>query len=128
MAHTELRHDLRRCLPFIRPHGRSVGVVLAVTLVSGCLPALEPLGLRAIFDRLAITPHPTARSLLGAVCFLVGLWVARWIFEQASVLLAWRVRLAINHSLLAETTARLHRLPLSYHQGHSVGETMTRVD
>ena len=43
-------------------------------------------------------------------------------------MVAWRVRLGVNRDLLADATARLHQLPLSYHQGRGVGETMTRLD
>src|SRR5690348_15645893 len=128
MAHTQLRRDLGRCLRYLRPHARDVGVVLAVTVISGGLPALEPLALRAVFDRLGAETRPSARALLGPVIFLAVLWTVRCAFERGQVLIAWRVRLAVNRDLLAEVTARLHRLPLAYHQGSGVGETMTRLD
>ena len=62
------------------------------------------------------------------MAFLATLWAARYVFERASVIVAWRVRLRVHRDILAEATARLHRLPLAYHQSRGVGETMTRLD
>jgi len=128
MQRTDLRRDLGRCLPFLRPYARWIALVLAITVAGSGLPALEPLGMRAIFDRLGDTPQGGTRVLLGPVAFLAAIWAARYVFERASVIVLWRVRLAFNRDLLAEATARLHRLPLAYHQSRSVGETMTRLD
>lgn len=128
MEQADLWRDLRRCVPFLRPYARWIGVVLAITVASSGLPALEPLGMRAIFDRLGDAPQGGARILMGPVACLAALWAARHVLERASVLVAWRVRLAFNRDLLAEATARLHRLPLAYHQERGVGETMTRLD
>jgi ATP-binding cassette subfamily B protein len=126
MAHTNLRRDLGRCVPYLRPYARRIALVLALTVIASGLPALEPLGLRAIFDHLV--DSPTARALVGPVLFLASLGVIRYALDRVSILVAWRVRLAVNRDLLAEATARLHVLPLSYHQGRGIGETMTRVD
>jgi ATP-binding cassette subfamily B protein len=121
--------ELGRCRPYLHPHARSIGVVLAVTVLASGLPALEPLGLRAVFDRLgAAAKGAGAGVLLGPVVFLAVLWVVRYALDLVSATVAWRVRLAVHRDLLAEAAARLHRLPLAYHQGRGVGETMTRLD
>lgn len=123
-------HYLRRSLAYLRPHGGRIAVVLALTLVASGLPTLEPLAQGAFFDR--ITRHAPGgidvRALLSPVLILIGLVAARQLAEGASALLAWRVRLRVNRELLADATARLHTLPLAYHQGRGVGDTMTRVD
>jgi ATP-binding cassette subfamily B protein len=122
-------HELARCRPFLRPYGRSIALVLGITVVASGLPALEPLGLRAIFDRLAGGGGlERARVLAGPVVFLMGLWIARYLLDLGSAVVAWRVRLAVHRDVLAEATARLHTLPLAYHQSRGVGETMTRLD
>ncbi|APR82326.1 ABC transporter, ATP-binding/permease protein [Minicystis rosea] len=106
--------------------------MLAVTVVSSGLPALEPLGFRAIFDRISgmarqqNMSHPDV--LLVPVVALAALWLTRYVLDLISALTAWRVRLHMHRDLLAEATERLHRLPLAYHQGRGVGETMTRID
>ncbi|MFT3766891.1 MAG: ABC transporter ATP-binding protein [Minicystis sp.] len=123
---------LGRCLPYLRAYQRSIVIVLAVTVVSSGLPALEPLGHRAIFDRISgmarrqNMAHPDV--LLWPVVALLTIWIARYVLDLISALVAWRVRLGVHRDLLAQATERLHRLPLAYHQGRGVGETMTRID
>jgi len=139
MPHQEGRHDSRqsiwrrlgRCLPYLRPYARRIFVVLAVTVVSSGLPALEPLGLRAIFDRIGAPLRHRgagAEALIPPVVALVVLWLSRYALDLVSAMVAWRVRLHVHRDLLARATERLHRLPLAYHQGRGVGETMTRLD
>jgi ATP-binding cassette, subfamily B, bacterial len=124
-------HRLGRCLPYLRPYKRRIGVVLAVTVVASGLPAMEPLGHRAIFDRIgpiAKRHGQGANHLLMPIGLLAALWLARYVLDIVSALFAWRVRLGVHRDLLARATERLHRLPLAYHQGRGVGETMTRLD
>jgi ATP-binding cassette subfamily B protein len=120
------RHDLRRSLAYLRPHAGAIALVLALTLGSSALPALEPLAHRAIFDRL--TAHASLREVLLPVLLLGALAAQRVLLSGAITKRVWRVRLRINRDILAETTARLHTLPIGYHQGRGVGETMTRLD
>src|SRR5579871_3366817 len=121
--------ELGRCRPYLRPHARSIGAVLGVTVLASGLPALEPLGLRAVFDRLgAATAGAGAEVLAWPVVLLALLWVVRYGLDLVSATVAWRVRLRVHRDLLAEAAARLHRLPLAYHQGRGVGETTTRLD
>ncbi len=124
-------HELGRCRPFLRPYARPITAVVVATVLASGLPALEPLGFRAVFDRLAAGTTGAAgaaRALEGPVGFLVALWLARYAFDLGTATMAWRVRLRVHRDLLAEATSRLHRLPLAYHQGRGVGETMTRLD
>lgn len=125
------RSRLGRCLPYLRPYKRGIGLVLALTVVSSGLPALEPLGHRAIFDSIGPIAKRHGRgaaALLFPIAALAALWLARYVFDVVTARFAWRVRLQVHRDLLAEATERLHRLPLVYHQGRGVGETMTRLD
>ncbi|MFT3770664.1 MAG: ABC transporter ATP-binding protein [Minicystis sp.] len=120
------QRDLRRSFAYLRPHAGRIAVVLALTLASSSLPALEPLVHRALFDRLAARA-PIFDVLLPVL--LLGLLTAnRVLLSSAITRRVWRVRLRINRHLLADATARLHALPIGYHQGRGVGETMTRLD
>ncbi len=124
-------HGLARCRPYLSPYARPITAVVAITILASGLPALEPLGFRAVFDRIGEASKgapPGAGVLVGPVIFLVALWLLRYALDLASARLAWRVRLRVHRDLLAEATARLHSLPLAYHQGRAVGETMTRLD
>src|SRR4051812_60751 len=112
MGHKEGRHESRksiwrrlgRCLPYLRPYKASVAAVVAITVVSSGLPAIEPLGHRAIFDRLGGVAGRAldARALAWPVLFLAALWALRYVFDLVSALVAWRVRLAVHRDLLAE--------------------------
>jgi ATP-binding cassette subfamily B protein len=121
-----LRRDLGRSLRYVRPHAGRIALVLGLTLASSSLPALEPLVHRALFDRLVA--QAPVRALLGPVLLLGALTAQRVWLTGLITRLVWRVRLRINRDLLADTTERLHTLPLRYHQGRGVGETMTRLD
>jgi len=123
-------HELGRCRPYLSPYSRPIAAVVAVTVVASGLPALEPLGFRAVFDRLGggLGAGEGARALVGPVIFLASLWLLRYAADLISAMVAWRVRLRVHRDLLAEAAARLHTLPLAYHQGRAVGETMTRLD
>lgn len=96
------------------------------------LPALEPLAHREIFDRIAHGSSAPAgegvRAVARAALALGALVVARQVLEGVASVLLWQVRLRVNRALLGDTTARLHALPIAYHQGHGVGELMTRLD
>jgi ATP-binding cassette, subfamily B, bacterial len=129
-AKKSIWHELGRCRPYLQPYSRTIAAVVVVTVLSSGLPALEPLGFRAVFDRIGsvVRGEPDPRVLLGPVIFLTVLWLLRYGLDLGSALLAWRVRLRVHRDLLAEATARLHTLPLAYHQGRGVGETMTRLD
>jgi len=121
--------ELRRSFVYLRPHSVTIGIVVAITLACSGITATEPLMHKAIFDRLASLNGNQSFAALGFL--LLGLLVLvamRQLGEAASSLLAWRARLAINRELLAQATARLHELPIAYHQSRGIGETMTRVD
>lgn len=130
--------DVRRSLVYLRPHRATIAVVLALTLGGSAVTAAEPLVHKTIFDRLSSAAGNSPSSGAGAstslaalalpIALLAGLVVLRQAGEAITALLAWRTRLAINRRLLDEATERLHQLPLAYHQGRGVGETMTRLD
>lgn len=139
MPHQERGHESRqsiwrrlgRCLPYLQPYSRRILALIVITVVSSGLPALEPLGYRAVFDRSTALLRRHSHDvdvLVWPVLCLAALWLLRYVFDVVATLLVWRVRLMVHRDLLADATERLHRLPLAYHQGRGVGETMTRLD
>ena len=121
--------DLRRSFVYLRPHSATIGIVVTITLVCSGITATEPLVHKAIFDQLAAWNGDRSFTAVGFLLLgLLVIVVARQLGEAASSLLAWRARLAINRELLTQATARLHELPMAYHQSRGIGETMTRVD
>jgi ATP-binding cassette subfamily B protein len=71
--------------------------------------------------------HPMRALLVAlglvALAELAQVWLSR-LLEARS----WRVRLDLDFALRQRVTATLHQLPLSYHQGQTVGGTVSRVN
>ncbi|AUX19768.1 ABC transporter [Sorangium cellulosum] len=127
-----LWRDLRRSLNYLSPHRGRIALCVGLTLAASVLPALEPLAHRAIFDRIAQGSAAPAgegvRAVAHAALALGALVVARQVLEGAAAVVLWQVRLRVNRALLGDATERLRALPIAYHQGHGVGELMTRLD
>ncbi|HEU4628989.1 MAG TPA: ABC transporter ATP-binding protein [Gemmatimonadaceae bacterium] len=126
-----------RCLlPYLAGQRRRIAVVLAVALAVAVVGALEPLGLKLFFDRLATSTTTAAAPRPGAALALIGapllllvalkrlrLLLNRWLDRHT-----WEVRLGLDTRLRERVVGRLVQLPVAYHQGTSVGATMTTVN
>jgi ATP-binding cassette, subfamily B, bacterial len=129
----------RRALPWLRGFGRPISGVLVVALLLAAATAAAPLAVMRLVDglehvaaaRLAgngAVPTGATRMVLIALTLvgaaeLAQIWLSR-LLEARS----WRVRLNLDFALRQRVTARLHELPLSYHQQHTVGGTVSRVN
>lgn len=120
--------DLRRSLVFLRPHSTTIASVIVITLACSGITAIEPLVHKVIFDRLTAISETPPWAFVWPLVLLAVLSLVRQLGEAAASLLSWRARLKINRRLLSEATARLHELPVAYHQARGIGETMTRLD
>lgn len=117
---------LRRVLAFGHDErGRTAGTV-ALTAAAAVLTAVEPLIVGRIVD--ALWRHAPLRSVGIAIGLLAGVIGGRELLGAGGNWLAWRARLGLQRGLLDATVGRLHSLPLSFHRGSTVGETMTRLD
>ncbi len=124
-----------RALPWLQGFGRPIAKVLAVALLLAAATAAAPLAVMRLVDtlgQLAATPGVVPQGAARAVLWALGL-VA--LAELAQVYLtrlldgrSWRVRLALDFALRERVTKRLHELPLSWHQQHTVGGTVSRVN
>jgi ATP-binding cassette subfamily B protein len=120
----------RRALPWLRGFGRPIAGGVSLALLLAAATAAAPLTVMRLVDALGhATPTPAAgRSILlalalVAVAELAQVWLSR-LLESRS----WRVRLELDFALRQRVTARLHQLPLSYHQQQTVGATVSRVN
>lgn len=81
---------------------------------SASLAALEPLTLKALFDRFY------ARSALADAALpfaaFIGILIARELIALVQDRLFWRARLGISFALLSAMIDRLHALPLGFHR------------
>ncbi len=116
----------RRALSFISPHKKTLAAVMALVLMAAGLEAVEPLLMKYIVDRLG--SGKAFAALATGVGGLLALGLSREAINGVSNWFSWKVRLAVNYSLLDTTIGRLQTLPLSYHRNQSVGAIMTKLD
>jgi len=125
----------RRALPWLRGFGRPIAKVLALALVLSLASAAAPLAVMRLVDALGkVVTHtgsvppavlrPVVIALaLVAAAELAQIWLSRLLDART-----WRVRLDLDFALRQRITARLHQLPLAFHQQHTVGGTVSRVN
>ena len=110
---------------FLSPHRARLLSILGIGLFASLLGASEPLIYKLVFDGFGAGDIGRAGASLGA---LVVVLVAREASMSARDWMVWRVRIAINFDMLAQTIDRLHALPLSHHREESVGAVMTKIE
>jgi ATP-binding cassette, subfamily B, bacterial len=133
------RSMLWRALPWLRGFGARVAFVLFLALVLATATAGAPLAVMRLVDTLGhiasgaaakagTVPPGAGGAVLTALCLvalaeLLQVWLSKMLEAHS-----WRVRLALDFSLRHRVTARLHQLPLAYHQRHTVGGTINRIN
>lgn len=127
------RETVQRALPWLQGFGRPVAKVVLLALVLAAASAAAPLAVMRLVDALGkvaggTVPPGAGRAVLIALALvacaeLSQVWLSRLLDARS-----WRVRLDLDFSLRRRVTARLHQLPLSWHQQHTVGGTVSRVN
>jgi ATP-binding cassette, subfamily B, bacterial len=133
------RAVLRYALPWLRGFGRPIATVLALALLLAAASATAPLAVMRLVDALEKVaaqrlawPGVVAPGAWHTILMAVGLvaaaelsqvWLGRLLEGRT-----WRVRLDLDFALRQRVTARLHQLPLTWHQQQTVGGTVTRVN
>jgi ATP-binding cassette subfamily B protein len=127
-----------RSLPWLRGFGRPIAGVIALALLLAAASAAAPLAVMRLVDTLArLAPRQAGPAMvpagaggkillalaLVAAAELAQVFLSRWLETRS-----WRVRLAMDFALRQRVTARLHQLPLAWHQKHTVGGTVSRVN
>jgi ATP-binding cassette subfamily B protein len=125
----------RHAFPWLRGFGRPIGKVLGLALLLAAATAAAPLAVMKLVDTLgglAAGPAAAREGAGRAILLALGLVAAA---ELAQVWLSrrlearsWRVRLDLDFALRQRVTARLHQLPLSFHQRQTVGGTVNQVN
>jgi ATP-binding cassette subfamily B protein len=131
---------LRRALPWLHGFGRPIAKVVGLALLLATVTAAAPLAVMRLVDTLAhvagkqmaqpgsVVAPGVARIVLVALALvalseLAQVWLSRLLQARS-----WRVRLDLDFALRQRVTARLHELPLTYHQQRTVGGTVSRVN
>jgi ATP-binding cassette, subfamily B, bacterial len=130
---------VRYALPWLRGFGRPIATVLTLALLLAVASAAAPLAVMRLVDALekvaaqrlawpgVVEPgawHTIAVAIaLVAAAELSQVWLGRLLEGRT-----WRVRLDLDFALRQRVTARLHGLPLAWHQQQTVGGIVTRVN
>jgi ATP-binding cassette, subfamily B, bacterial len=126
LAPRPLWQSVRGLFPYCKSQAPALLRVALLGAGSASLAALEPLTLKAIFDRFA------AKSALLEAALPFALFIAIVLLRESLGLfqdrLFWRARLGISFGLLQAMIERLHLLPLAYHRETSVGATMAKIE
>jgi ATP-binding cassette subfamily B protein len=117
--------SVRKLSPLCRAQAADLVRVAALGATSASLSAVEPLTLKALFDRF-VAKQAAAAAVPFA--FFIGILALRELLACVQERVFWRARLGISFGLLEAMTERLHLLPLQYHRGTSVGATMTKIE
>jgi ATP-binding cassette subfamily B protein len=121
-----LWRSIRKLAPLCREQTTGLVKVALLGGASATLAALEPLSLKALFDRFIAKQGLTAAAVPFAL--FMSILVARELCGLVQDRVFWRTRLGISFGLLHAMIERLHLLPLDYHRDHGVGATMTKIE
>jgi ATP-binding cassette, subfamily B, bacterial len=126
---------IQRALPWLGSFGRPIAGVLGLALLLATATAAAPLAVMRLVDSLAqvaaapATAAPGAlRAILIALACVAAAELAQVYLSRRLETRSWRVRLDLDFALRRRVTARLHQLPLAFHQQHTVGATISRVN
>lgn len=132
------RDVLRYARPWMRGFERPIAKVVMVALLLAAATAAAPLAVMHLVDQLAqvAAANAAGRGLRGEVgraimLALAGVAAAElaqvWLGRQLETR-SWRVRLDLDFALRQRVTARLHQLPLTFHQQQTVGGMVSSVN
>ncbi|WP_240788590.1 ABC transporter ATP-binding protein [Ramlibacter henchirensis] len=126
------RDVARQALPWLQGFGRPIGKVIALALLLAVVSAASPLAVMGLVDALtrfaASAPIGGLRTIVIALCAVAAAELAQVYLSRLLETRSWRVKLDLDFSLRGRVTARLHELPLAWHQKQTVGATVNRVN
>jgi ATP-binding cassette, subfamily B, bacterial len=115
-----------RSLEFVRPYRRTLIAVTCLALVLAALSAVDPLVMKYLFDQLGAGTGLSKFSL--AIAALVVLEITRSGLQAWLGVLSWDVRLGVDYTVRERVMGKLNSLPMSFHQGETIGATMNRIN
>ncbi|HZY18815.1 MAG TPA: ABC transporter ATP-binding protein [Ramlibacter sp.] len=128
-----------RAVPWLRGFERPIAGVLGLALLLAAAGALAPLAVMRLVDTLghvaaaqlarpgALAPE-AGHTILLALALVAAAELAQVGLSRLLETRSWRVRLDLDFALRQRVTARLHQLPLAWHQQQTVGGTVSRVN
>jgi ATP-binding cassette, subfamily B, bacterial len=115
-----------RSLEFVRPYRRTLISVTCLALLLAAFSAADPLLMKYLFDQLSAGTGLSKFSL--AMGTLVVLEIVRAGLQAWLGVLSWDVRLGVDYTVRERVMGKLNSLPMSFHQGETIGATMNRIN
>ena len=116
----------KRSLQFVRPYRSTLAGVISLALLLAALSAVDPLLMKYLFDALE---RRSGLSSLGIIMAgLVALELARAGLQAWLGVLSWDVRLGVDYTMREKVMSKLNSLPMTFHQGETIGATMNRIN
>jgi ATP-binding cassette subfamily B protein len=126
---------VQRALHWLQGFGRPIAGVLGLALLLATATAAAPLAVMRLVDTLgqvaaasgSVAPG-AGRAILLALALVAAAELAQVYLSRLLEAKSWRVRLGLDFALRQRVTARLHQLPLAFHQRQTVGGTVSCVN
>lgn len=116
----------KRSLQFVRPYRSTLAGVISLAMLLAALSAVDPLLMKYLFDALE---RRSGLATLGMIMAgLVALELARAGLQAWLGVLSWDVRLGVDYTMRENVMSKLNSLPMSFHQGETIGATMNRIN
>ncbi len=116
----------KRSLQFVRPYRSTLAGVISLALLLAALSAIDPLLMKYLFD--ALERRSGLASLGMIMSGLIALELARAGLQAWLGVLSWDVRLGVDYTMREHVMSKLNSLPMSFHQGETIGATMNRIN
>jgi ATP-binding cassette, subfamily B, bacterial len=116
----------KKALPFVHPFRWGILSIVALTLVTAAMDAVEPLLMKFLFD--GLVGDDPMRALALALGGLLGLAVARQVMGWMLNVLMWRTQVRVNYGIQRTMVDRMYSLPLAFQQNQTVGGLATKMD
>ena len=132
----DVRGTLRRLFAYLRPELPKIVFVIVCALVATAFDIFAPrqLGMATttVFDGAVAKAQGTGAGidfglLQQILAVVIVLYLGSGIFQYLEMFVMARVTQNVVYNLRQDAEAKLNRLPLSYYDSHSKGDTLSRV-
>lgn len=119
---------LKRILGIYLKWGRAIFAAVVLTALASVITVLLPYFTGRAFDAFQAQTRTVQRDLLGTALFIMGsLYAANWLITTANGLCMLKVTQKLVFALRSEYFSKLQKLPLTFYDTRSHGDTMSRL-
>ncbi|MSA00996.1 ATP-binding cassette domain-containing protein [Lactonifactor sp. BIOML-A3] len=119
---------LKRILGIYLKWGRAIFAAVVLTALASVITVLLPYFTGRAFDAFQAQTRTVQRDLLETALFIMGsLYAANWLITTANGLCMLKVTQKLVFALRSEYFSKLQKLPLTFYDTRSHGDTMSRL-